>query len=178
MGDAEKCEYCDLMKQKKNLLFENSEIYIMNAISPAAPGHMLVIPKKHYQIVEQMPDYEVGELFKAANKASTAIFEAVKAHGTNIILQNGVAAGQKHGHLMVHVIPRFQDDRQNLMWQPKQVGDEEMSAAELQLKEQAKGIGGFRKEKEKKPIEVEKKPEKISEKEGDNYMIKQLRRIP
>ena len=181
MGDKERCEYCDLIKQKKNVLFENDNIYIMHSPTPATFGHILVLPKKHYLIIEQVPDYLVGELFKAANKVSTSIFEALKAQGTNIILENGVAAGQKHGHLMIHVIPRFQNDGLNLMWQAKQLGEEEMSTVELQLKESTKNIGGFEKEEKKKPIEIKDETETISEKEGEegeNYMIKQLRRIP
>ncbi len=179
MGDEERCEFCDLIKQKKHLLFENDNIYVMHDPSPAALGHLLVLPKKHFQIIEQIPDYLVGELFTAANKASTTIFEALKAQGTNIMLQNGVAAGQKNSHLIIHVIPRRQEDGLNLMWQPKQFNEEEMSTVELQIKEQAKNIGGFEKEEKKKPVEIKDDLEQISEEdEKENYMIKQLRRIP
>jgi diadenosine tetraphosphate (Ap4A) HIT family hydrolase len=126
-----------------------------------------------------MPDYEVGEMFGKVNKISTAVFESMGAQGTNIMLQNGVAAGQNFSHLMVHVIPRREGDSINLMWPPKQLSEEEMSTVELKLKEGAKDIGEFKK-KAPKPIEMDKEAEQIKQPEGDeeNYLIKQLERIP
>lgn len=173
------CEFCTLIKGKKNKVYEDEQIFVMHAPNPAAFGHVLVLPKNHYMIVEQMPDYEVGEIFEKINKISIAVFEAVGAQGTNIILQNGVAAGQKSSHLMVHVIPRRENDGIGLTWQPRQLSEEEMSTIELKLKNETKDIGAFEK-RPAKPVEMKKDAEKIEEPKGEeeNYMIKQLERIP
>lgn len=171
------CEFCNLMKGRFNRIYEDEQIYVMHAPKPAAIGHILVLPKEHVMIIEQLPDYIVAEIFQKINKISTAVFESLGAHGTNIILQNGVAAGQGHSHIMVHVIARRENDGLDFAWQPKQMSEEEMSTVELKVKDAAKDIGAFE-EKPAKPIELKKEVKKIKEGESENYMIKQLERIP
>jgi histidine triad (HIT) family protein len=172
------CEFCDLIGKKSNKIYEDDQIFVMHAPKPAAFGHVLVLPKNHAMIIEQIPDFEVGEIFEKVNKISTAVFESLGAQGTNIILQNGVAAGQSHSHLMIHIIPRRENDGIDFTWQTKQMSEEEMSTIELKLKEFAKNIGAFE-EKPEAPIELKKEVKQIKESEKEeNYLIKQLQRIP
>ncbi|MEM4246800.1 MAG: HIT family protein [Candidatus Woesearchaeota archaeon] len=170
------CAICDLLKEKKGMLFEDEQIAILLAPKPAVPGHIILAPKTHAAILEQVPDFMIGKMFDKANKVSIAVFEALGAEGTNIIVNNGIAAGQSVNHFLINVIPRRENDNLNILWQPKQLSEEEMSTIELQLKEESKGIGVFEKEKEK-PKE-EKKPEEIKEEEEENYLLKQLERLP
>jgi histidine triad (HIT) family protein len=172
------CDFCELIKQKKNLIYEDDQIFVMHAPKPASIGHVLVLPKEHVMIIEQMHDYTVAEIFQKINKISTAVFESLGAHGTNIIVQNGVAAGQNCSHLIIHLIARREGDGIDFAWQPRQLSEEEMSTVELNLKESAKNIGGFEK-KPAKPIELKTEVKKIKEDDKEeNYMIKQLQRIP
>lgn len=172
------CEFCEMIKQKKNIIYEDDQIFVMHAPKPASIGHVLVLPKEHVMIIEQMHDYTVAEIFQKINKISTAVFESLGAHGTNIIVQNGVAAGQNCSHLMIHVIARREGDGIDFTWQPRQLSEEEMSTVELKLKELTKNIGGFEK-KPAKPIELKTEVKKIKEDDNEeNYMIKQLQRIP
>jgi len=118
-------------------------------------------------------------MFNIANKLSSAVFEAIGAKGTNIMVQNGVEAGQLVPHFAIHIIPRNENDNINFQWQPRQLTQEEMSTVELKLKQGAESIGQFETEEKKEPVEVEKKVEKIKKKEkGENYLLKQLERIP
>ena len=177
---SETCMLCRAVKGKTKLekVYEDDDCIAVLHPKPAAKGHVIVFSKTHYNIIEQIPDHEIGDLFKKVNKMSSAIFESVKAQGTNIIIQNGVAAGQEIPHAAIHIIPRGQNDGLNFQWQPKQLTEEEMSTVELTLKKEAESIGGFQKEKETEPIKLdEKKPKKILGEE-ENYLIKQLNRIP
>jgi histidine triad (HIT) family protein len=149
----------------------------MLAPKPAAIGHIIIVPRAHYPILEQVPDFIISDLFIKANKVSVALFEGLGAHGTNIIVQNGIAAGQKSAHLIIHIIPRTENDSLDFAWKPRQLNEEEMSTVEIQMKEAASGIGGFQSE-EAKPIEAEAKVEKIKAGKEENYMVKQLERIP
>ena len=174
------CEFCQFIKGKLNKVYEDKQIYVMHAPKPATFGHLLVLPKEHAMIIEQIPDYDVADIFEKVNKISTAVFESIGAQCTNIILQNGVAAGQNHSHFMIHVIPRREGDGLDFNWEPKQLSQEEMSTVELKLKDATKNIGSFE-QKPAKPINIDKKTEQIKEgKKGDevNYLIKQLERIP
>ncbi len=164
------------MALKGEALFEDDKLAVVPSRRPASRGHILVIPKEHYTILEQIPDFLAGHLFSTANRASTKIFETLRVHGTNIMIENGIAAGQRIAHFAINIIPRSENDGIGFVWQPKQVSDDEMSAAELQLKEHTKNIGIFQKE-EKKALEFNDKEEVMPGDEGD-YILRQLRRIP
>ncbi len=173
------CTICDLVKDKHGMLFEDEHLAIVLAQKPAVPGHVLLVPKQHAAILEQIPDFVIGKLFDKANKVSIAVFETLGAEGTNIIVNNGIAAGQTANHCIVNVLPRRQNDGLDFAWQPKQLSEEEMSTVELTLKEEAKGIGAFEKEKAKPKEIPAKKAEEIKEAKDDiNYLLKQLERLP
>jgi len=173
------CALCEEIKSGKNKIYEDDKVYAIIHPKPASPGHIILFPKKHYQIFEQIPDFEAAYLFETANKLSTAVFESLKVQGTNIIIQNGVASGQSIPHVSLHIIPRKENDGINFQWNPKQLNEEEMSTVELMLKEEAEKIGGFEKEEKKEPIKIETKTKKIkSPSKGENYLIKQIERIP
>lgn len=169
------CEICEQIKSRKGLLYEDSEIVAMLAPKPTSVGHVYVVPKKHTPILEQIPDPVIGNMFAKANKISMASFESLGVQGTNLLIQNGLPAGQHHSHCILHVIPRREGDGLNLMWQPKQLTEEEMSTAEIQIKENTGQVGIFEKKKEK-PIEIEK-PKEIEDKDED-YRTKHLERLP
>lgn len=173
------CVYCQKIASGKDRLYEDGKIVVMLHPAPSAYGHIIVMPKEHYPIIEQVPDFVTDHLFRVANKVSVAVFEALRVQGTNIIVNNGIAAGQDSAHFMAHVIPRREGDGLNFQWPTKQLGEEEMSTVELQMKEQAKGIGEFQKEKAA-PIELKKDAEEIKAKgDGkDNYLIRRWRKIP
>jgi len=162
---------------QKNILkiFEDDKVVAMLELNPVAKGHIIVMPKEHYPIIEQVPDYIIDHLFRIVNKISIVLFEALKAQGTNILINNGIAAGQDTAHFSVNIIPRMQNDGINIQWNPKQLSEEEISTIELELKNQASAIGEFEKEKDV-PLKIQE-AETIPEDE-ENYMIKQLRRIP
>jgi histidine triad (HIT) family protein len=77
---------------------------------PINPGHTLVIPKKHYVTMMEMPPGEVGKVFETVRRVSRGVAKASKADGINIGQSNGVAASQEVFHMHVHVIPRFHTD--------------------------------------------------------------------
>ena len=177
MSQKNNCEFCQIVNKKADakIIFEDEKALIILSPNPCCVGHILVMPKEHLSIIEQVPDYLVGHLSKLVNKISIAVFEVLQAKGTNILIQNGVAAGQKTNHFMIHIIPRKENDGLDFQWQQKQLNEEQMSTVELKLKEEAKGIGEFEKE-EKKPVNLDREIEKIDKEE--NYLIKQLDRIP
>lgn len=172
------CPVCDVITSKQGLVYEDTKIAAFLSPSPLSPGHMIVAPKQHYPILEQVPDFVIDEIFIKANKFSIALFESIGAEGTNIIMANGPAAGQVLPHAVWHVIARKQNDGLPLQWQPKKLSDEEMTKAEEKLKAQTGTIGNFQREPQK-PIEI-KPPTELPQKteKGESYLIKQLKRIP
>lgn len=170
------CTVCQQIAEKKHLLYQDEKVVAFLSSSPAAVGHIVLAPKQHAPILEQVPDFVISELFTKANKLSIACFETLGAEGTNIIVQNGLAAGQNSSHATLNIVPRKENDGLNVLWKPKQLSEEQMSTIELKVKEETQKIGGFEKEKAK-PIEI-KKPEELKPSKEESYIIKQLRRIP
>lgn len=79
-------------------------------LRPANAGHVLVIPRKHWETIHEVPDSTLVDIFRVAKRVAGAVKEAVNAEGINVIQSNGRAAYQMVDHLHVHVIPRFQGD--------------------------------------------------------------------
>ncbi|MFH1398619.1 MAG: HIT family protein [Candidatus Woesearchaeota archaeon] len=173
------CDVCELLKGKK--IFEDSKVAAVLAPKPAQFGHLLLFPKEHHTILEQIPDFEIEHLGIVANKLSVALFDSMKIQGTNIVVQNGVDGGQQVPHCIMHIIPRMENDGLDLTWQPRQLSEEEMSTIELKLKEHTDKIGDFELEKQL-PINLDYK-EKIKaasevKEAKEDYLVRQLRRIP
>lgn len=175
---AQECIICKILEGQipSKKLYEDEDILAILDFNGANPGHCFVIPKQHIPIMEQVPPHLVGRLFNVANKISSAIFETLKVQGTNIFVANGVPAGQKVAHFMINIIPRKENDGINLQWQPRQLSEEEMSTVELKIKEEIGNIGIGETPKVEKPKATEQITEEISGE--DNYLVKQLRRIP
>ena len=168
------CLFCDMIQKNEGVVYSDSHIVALLHPLPATVGHVVVMPREHIPIFENIPDYRVADLMKKAKKISVGVFETIKCEGTNVMIQSGVAAGQKYAHAMVHIIPRQEGDNLPLGWKPRQFNEEELSVVELKLKEAAKDIGAFEKE-QAKPKEV-KAPEKISGEK--DYLVKGWERVP
>ena len=169
------CDHCNIPENER--IFEDGNAIVTLSPQPAGPGHVLVIPNEHFTILEQVPDFIAGHLFSIANKMSTTLFERMRVNGTNVIAQNGIAAGQKIAHFAINVIPRTENDGLGFNWQPVEVSEEELATVELQLKEESKSIGDFEKEG-KKPIKVEDKQKELVSGSKEDYKLRQLRRLP
>ncbi len=165
---------CEKIKQKSNLLFEDEHVAVLLAEKPCLPGHMLVIPKQHSPIIEKVADSVMNHMFEVANKIGIAVFEGLGAHGTNVLVQNGPAAGQKQNHALINVVPRFDKDGLLLAWEPgKQAPDEDLSRLESLIKEHTRSVGIIEREPQK-PVEIAS----AKEVEENDYRARQLRRIP
>lgn len=106
---AVECIFCDITKGKIHSykIYENSHTFAFLDINPRNPGHALVVPKKHYETIFDIPEKDVCNLFKSVKKVSAAIKKGMKADGISIAQSNETAAGQEIHHIHVHVIPRF-----------------------------------------------------------------------
>jgi len=56
-------------------------------------------------------------------QVSHSLFRSLKVEGTSIFVANGVAAGQRAPHFMLHIIPRAKDDGISIDWTPKSIDE-------------------------------------------------------
>ncbi len=75
---------------------------------PVFPGHILLVPKDHYETLADVPSPLVGPLFDAAQRVARAVEAGMDAHGTFVAMNNRVS--QSVPHLHVHVVPRRRKD--------------------------------------------------------------------
>lgn len=75
---------------------------------PVFPGHCLVVPKKHYDTLLDMPPSELGAFFARVQRVASAVERGLAADGTFVALNNRVS--QSVPHLHVHVVPRRKKD--------------------------------------------------------------------
>lgn len=192
------CEQCAILDlPNKPFLYEDDKVFAMLAQHPCTAGHVLVVPKTHFPIFENVPDDLVAHAIVIANKISMALFDGLHAQGSNLLICNGVPAGQESAHTMIHVIPRMPVDGLSFVWLPRQMTEEQMATVELQLKEECAKINGTPREQaidelkevgedEKKEIgeeENRKETKKSDEKEAtpedyEDYQVKHVTRIP
>jgi len=110
----EDCIFCKIIKGQETaiVVYEDKSSIAFLDKHPLNPGHTLVVPRKHYAFMHEMPEEEVGELFVSVAKVMKGVRNASKADGINIGQSNGRAASQEVFHIHVHIIPRFSHDSQ------------------------------------------------------------------
>ncbi|MFA5176256.1 MAG: HIT family protein [Candidatus Nanoarchaeia archaeon] len=112
MAEVKDCIFCKIIKGEIpcTKIYEDKDTFVMLDISPASPqgGHTLVMPKKHYELITDIPDKELCELTKIVKKMSKVLLKY--GQGLNIIQNNKKIAGQFVPHVHFHLIPRFEKD--------------------------------------------------------------------
>lgn len=105
----EDCIFCKIVSKETDatIVYEDTNTLAFLDIHPLNPGHTLVIPKKHYANMMEMPGEEAGRVFSSVHKVMKGVQKASWADGINVGQSNGRAASQEVFHMHVHVIPRF-----------------------------------------------------------------------
>ena len=108
----QQCIFCQIISGKipSKKVFDDDKCIGVLDVNPAAIGHVLIIPKEHYAIMPQIPDDVIGHMFLVAKSISQIMLKNLRVEGTNIFVANGLVAGQKAQHFMIHVIPRKEGD--------------------------------------------------------------------
>jgi len=123
----EECVFCQIVEKKipSQILFENDTNLAFLDIFPVSKGHTIVIPKNHYNNLEDIPVNELAELFGVVKKISSRIHKKLKIDGYNILQNNFKAAGQIINHFHIHIIPRSKEDGKFQLLIPREQSKEE-----------------------------------------------------
>jgi histidine triad (HIT) family protein len=101
------CLFCKIVLREipSQIVFENDHALAFKDLNPAAPSHVLVIPKKHIAgIRDATPDdaETLGQVLLAARQVAEDL--GVGESGYRIVVNQGANAGQSVLHLHVHVL--------------------------------------------------------------------------
>jgi histidine triad (HIT) family protein len=107
---SENCIFCKIVRKEvaASIVYEDEHALAFMDIRPVNEGHTLVIPKKHFADIFEIPEKLNAYTNRVVKKVAIAVKKATNADGISIIQQNGRAANQDVFHLHVHVIPKFE----------------------------------------------------------------------
>jgi len=99
------CVFCQIVEGKIPCykVYEDDDFLAFLDIKPLSIGNSLLIPKKHYRWVYDVPDF--GKYWQAAQKIALA---SIKAHNAESI--SFLTLGYEISHAHIRIIPRFKND--------------------------------------------------------------------
>jgi len=101
------CLFCGIVdgKIKANVVYQNERVVAFRDISPKAPVHILIIPRKHVISVldvEASDHALIGEIFQVAGRLARE--QGIADSGFRVVVNSGADAGQSVFHLHYHLI--------------------------------------------------------------------------
>ena len=124
------CIFCKIASGEipSNTIYEDDNFRVILDNGPATKGHALVLPKKHYANLFEIPEDVLSGAAIVAKKVAGTMKEKLSCDGLNLVQNNGEAAGQTVMHFHLHIIPRYHDDGQHILWNPTSPSAEELVA--------------------------------------------------
>ncbi len=110
-GSKSTCPFCTLPDSR--IVARDAFALVIRDGFPVSPGHTLVVPRRHVASIEQVTANELRSLWALLAEARRGLDETLRPDGYNIGINDGAAAGQTVMHLHVHLIPRYDGDRQD-----------------------------------------------------------------
>lgn len=141
--ELQTCPFCEIVagKQEGVVVYQDDMCLAIMDRFPLNKGHILIIPKKHYTTIFDIPELLVGTLFTKAWFVARVLVRAVKADGVHIGQNNGRAANQKIDHVHIHIIPRFNDDIKEGGWPKRRyLTNEELETTAKLIRYEVKAV--------------------------------------
>lgn len=122
------CIFCKIIDGSipSTVVYEDSDFKAIMDISPAAKGHVLILPKKHCADLLSIDEDVASKALKVASKIANAQKKAFNCDGINLLQNTGEAAWQSVFHLHIHLIPRYKDDNVVVPWEHLTYADGEV----------------------------------------------------
>ena len=113
----EDCIFCKIANGDipSKTLYEDEDFRVILDLGPATKGHALILPKEHADNLYELPDETASKVFVLAKKLAIKMKEKLNCDGLNIV---------QHFHM--HLIPRYVNDGQKILWTPGESTPEEL----------------------------------------------------
>jgi len=90
------------------IIYEDEVVMVIMDVNPRSNGHLLIIPKKHYQDLYDIEDNVVNHIIKLAKEMCLLLTKKLDCAGVTLEQNNGISQEVKHFHL--HLIPKYEDN--------------------------------------------------------------------
>jgi ATP adenylyltransferase len=106
------CVFCkNSMRCEDYVVHEGKYCFVMMNLYPYTSGHLMVIPIRHIDKIEDLTIDERSEIFTFLDRSIRVLKESMNPDGFNIGMNIGKAAGAGiDEHIHVHIIPRWEGD--------------------------------------------------------------------
>jgi histidine triad (HIT) family protein len=139
---GDKCAFCEIASGEKasRIVFEDDNSLAFLDRKPVFSGHCLLVPRKHFETLSDLPTPLIEPLFYNARLLARAVESGLKAEGTFVAINNRVS--QSVPHLHIHVVPRRKGDGlRGFFWPRTQYSDEAAAdAAQLSIRAAVESI--------------------------------------
>jgi len=136
----ENCLFCRIVSGEVPavMVYEDKNTFAFLDHRPLFPGHILLVPRAHFETLADLPAEQVEPLFKNAQLLSRVVEEAMEAEGSFVAMNNRVS--QSVPHLHVHIVPRRRKDGlKGFFWpRTKYKSEEEMEVTRQKISSKIK----------------------------------------
>ena len=108
------CVFCKIIERQvpSHMVYEDEHVVAFAPLEKdmLSKGHLLVVPKKHFENIFDITIDELTFIMRAVKLISKKLKESYSAEGVNILNASGKAAQQSVAHFHLHLVPRYKDD--------------------------------------------------------------------
>ncbi|MGQ0649399.1 MAG: HIT family protein [Gemmatimonadaceae bacterium] len=106
------CIFCEIVHGagEASICYEDGQAIAFMDIQPVNPGHVLIVPRDHFESLNDVPESLAMHLFEVALKLGPVVRRVSRSSDLNVVVNSGEAAGQNVFHYHVHLIPRRAED--------------------------------------------------------------------
>ncbi|MEE9414464.1 MAG: HIT family protein [Acidimicrobiales bacterium] len=136
------CAFCSIIdgSASAHIVIDDEHTLAFLDVRPLFPGHILLVPRSHYETLADLPVDLIEPLFARARRLSSLMVDALEAEGSFVAMNNTVS--QSVPHLHVHIVPRRKGDGLKGFFWPRNNYDNEAHAADTaQLLRRAWEVG-------------------------------------
>ncbi len=114
------CVYCENPDIRARTIIENDKAFVFPTNIPIVPGHVLISPKRHMRLYEELTPSEKIAIEELREKIKGALVKAFAAEGFNYAWNEGENSGQSVPHFHLHVLPRKKGDAGIYNYEPRE----------------------------------------------------------
>ena len=106
------CIFCKIANNEIPVerIYENDNFFSVLDANPKVEGHTLVISKKHFENLLELPNIFASELLNCIKETAVILMKKYHAEGFNVMNNNFEVAGQIVHHAHFHIFPRKKGD--------------------------------------------------------------------
>lgn len=104
------CLFCKIINKEipSKTIYEDDVVFVFLDINPTSNGHMLIVPKKHYENILDLDSNILSHMHLIIKDLYKLLKDKLNIDGFTIVQNN--LYGQEVKHFHIHIIPRYKDD--------------------------------------------------------------------